>query len=450
MYYFKQQLKKISVEDSKTLYLLFKTATSGYNELINYNEKSGSQAWIEPNSDIVKSLNSFKKLGSNLTFSIVNNYNINMKNWKKNQAKDASYTKPTFRNKDSEFFIAFFGRNYSVNYDKGIVKLSLNKKDIEFPIAKNFNSKRKDLRMVRLHKEKTGYYLVYEYESNTEAIQGNNKAGIDLGVDVLISCYTPNFKPLIISGKYLKFVNYKHNLKLETLENKEDIEKLYKERDTEIKSIFNFAIKRLFDYLRYTRTTEIFIGDFSGVKDKVVARNFYQISYYLLKRKMKDYAKKNGVKINFIKEDYTSKTSFLDLEEPKFRTEYAGNREKRGLFITKEGFEIHADINGAAQILSKRHYVNPVLRNNIRLEPFFIDLVKDNVKLKSSLNFKIWKFLNNEYKRVSKINEIYNRFKMDPKNFKLRKMVSYDSLMNVRIYVNYSFDINNEICMKTE
>jgi len=446
MYYFKQQLKKVSKEDSKTLYLLFKAAKAGYNELINHSNKSGSIDWIKPNSSIVSKMHNFKKLGSNLTFSIVNNYNINMKNFKLNQKKDASYTKPTFRNSNSEFFIAFFGRNYEVNYDTGIVTLSLFKKKLKFNIAKNFLEKKNELRMIRLHKEKNGYYLVYEYEHEEVKITGNNKAGVDLGVDILIACYAQNHKPLIISGKFMKFMNYKHNLKLKELKTEKEKEFLYKNRDNQVKYIFNNAIKRLFDYLRYTNTTEIFVGDFHGVKDKKVARNFYQISYYLLKRKMKDYAKKNGVKINFIEESYTSKSSFLDFEEPKFNSNFVGNREERGLFITKKGYRIHADINGAAQILTKRVYTAD--RENILSRPYYIDLINEKKKEKDKLRLKLWNFLNEEYKRVSKINEIYDQFKSDPIKFYKRKMVSYDSLRNVKIFVEYKFE-NGEIVMKT-
>ena len=52
-------------------------------------------------------------------------------------------------------------------------------------------------------------------------------------------------------------------------------------------------------------------------------------------------------------ESYTSKCSFLDDEEICKHDAYAGKRVKRGLFRSKTGMEIHADINAAYNIAKK-------------------------------------------------------------------------------------------------
>ncbi len=59
-------------------------------------------------------------------------------------------------------------------------------------------------------------------------------------------------------------------------------------------------------------------------------------------------------------ESYTSKASFLDLDEipvykPDSDTKYtfSGKRVKRGLYRSKNGTLINADINGALNILRK-------------------------------------------------------------------------------------------------
>ena len=59
-------------------------------------------------------------------------------------------------------------------------------------------------------------------------------------------------------------------------------------------------------------------------------------------------------------ESYTSKASFLDLDEiPKYNAEkpytgtFSGKRIKRGLYQTASGKLINADVNGAANILRK-------------------------------------------------------------------------------------------------
>ena len=52
-------------------------------------------------------------------------------------------------------------------------------------------------------------------------------------------------------------------------------------------------------------------------------------------------------------ESFTSGTSFLDEEEPIKENYDKSRRIYRGLFVTKEGEEINADVNGSYQIMKK-------------------------------------------------------------------------------------------------
>ena len=54
-----------------------------------------------------------------------------------------------------------------------------------------------------------------------------------------------------------------------------------------------------------------------------------------------------------IDEAYTSKCSFLDSEPIKKTNQYVGKRISRGLFETKSGIKINADVNGAYNIIKK-------------------------------------------------------------------------------------------------
>jgi putative transposase len=60
-----------------------------------------------------------------------------------------------------------------------------------------------------------------------------------------------------------------------------------------------------------------------------------------------------GIKVIITEESYTSKCSFLDLEEIKKQENYAGKRVKRGLFKSANGTLINADVNGGYNILRK-------------------------------------------------------------------------------------------------
>ena len=71
-------------------------------------------------------------------------------------------------------------------------------------------------------------------------------------------------------------------------------------------------------------------------------------------------AEKNDINVILIEESYTSKASFLDMDNiPTYKEnnneEYSfnGKRIKRGLYKSKKGIIINADINGASNILRK-------------------------------------------------------------------------------------------------
>lgn len=429
VYHYKQALKKLSKNTSKDLYLLFNESKCLYNEMIHSSKKDCTAAKYTMNDDVIKHSKHSKELGFGITKTIIGNYNINLDNYKKNQRKDASYSFPGYRDNQTKFFIAFFGNMFSVDYVKNEVSLNIKDKVLKFKITENFSKDRRVLKMVRLHKTGQYYYLVYEYKDEVLSPRPGRKAGVDLGVDVLIAAYAEGVKPLIISGKYLKKLNYDLLQKIEKAgDDKDLISKLQDLRIEKEKDVFKMASKRLFDYLKWAGVSEIFVGDFVGVKEVgTVSRNFYMISYYLLKRKFKDDASKNGIRISFIEESYTSKTSFYDREEPKHLSNYVGDRVKRGKFLTKDGRSVHADVNGAAQILSKVYYVQD--RENIFLKPYFIDLVPENTKIRTMIKDK----LRIIYKTEKKISSVLNNI-VDPASFVYKYSCGFDTKTQKIIY----------------
>ena len=64
-------------------------------------------------------------------------------------------------------------------------------------------------------------------------------------------------------------------------------------------------------------------------------------------------AERIGIEVIKVNEAYTSKTSFLDLEEIEEHEQYKGYRKSRGMFKSKEKGLINADINGSYNILRK-------------------------------------------------------------------------------------------------
>jgi len=60
-----------------------------------------------------------------------------------------------------------------------------------------------------------------------------------------------------------------------------------------------------------------------------------------------------GIKVLIQNESHTSKCSFLDLERIGHHAKYLGRRVYRGLFKAADGRLIHADVNGALNIIRK-------------------------------------------------------------------------------------------------
>ena len=60
-----------------------------------------------------------------------------------------------------------------------------------------------------------------------------------------------------------------------------------------------------------------------------------------------------GINVVIVNEAYTSKCSFLDKEKISKHDSYAGRRINRGLFISRSGIMINADVNGSLNIMRR-------------------------------------------------------------------------------------------------
>ena len=94
-------------------------------------------------------------------------------------------------------------------------------------------------------------------------------------------------------------------------------------------------------------------------------QNFVNIPFGKLKSKLKYLCDLNNIKFVEQEESYTSKASFWDKDYiPVFNAkddkeyDFSGHRIKRGLYKTKAGKLLNADINGALNILKKSNVVS--------------------------------------------------------------------------------------------
>ena len=110
---------------------------------------------------------------------------------------------------------------------------------------------------------------------------------------------------------------------------------------------------------------EIFIG---GVNNQ----NFVTIPYTTFIWKLRCIAAKYVIAVVEREESYTSRASFLDRDDiPTYAPgehepyTFSGNRAERGLYVSKDGTTLNADVNGACNILRKQY---PYAFDNVNTE----------------------------------------------------------------------------------
>ena len=88
-----------------------------------------------------------------------------------------------------------------------------------------------------------------------------------------------------------------------------------------------------------------------------------------------------GINVVIVNEAYTSKCSFLDVETIQKHDTYKGKRVKRGLFVSSNGININADINGSLNIMIVGLKQINVKRDVLVLEPANLRFVLNPVRV---------------------------------------------------------------------
>ena len=98
------------------------------------------------------------------------------------------------------------------------------------------------------------------------------------------------------------------------------------------------------------------MGYNEGFKDINLSKRYNQMTKSIpiarLRDRITELTKRHGIKSSIVNEAYTSKASFID-NEPLRSYSFSGKRIKRGLFKTKEGKLINADLNAALNMIRK-------------------------------------------------------------------------------------------------
>jgi len=135
-------------------------------------------------------------------------------------------------------------------------------------------------------------------------------------------------------------------------------------RDAFLRDEFHKMSKRLVEWCLEHEVSTLVLGVNKGWKQNadIGRRNnqtFVSIPFDKLRKMIKFKAESVGITIIEQEESYTSKASFIDRDEiPVYGEEetavnFSGHRNHRGLYMSKDGIVLNADLNGAANILRK-------------------------------------------------------------------------------------------------
>ena len=274
---------------------------------------------------------------------------------------------PKYKKKDGLFVLTLTNQNCKL--ENGIIIFP--QKFNGFAVKAKFAEKTKSFQQIRFVPNGKDIILeiVYEVEESELKPDNGKYAGIDVGINNLLTVATNDGKnPFIVNGKIPKSINQFYNKetarrksicqKENSVYSSKAIQKLAAKRNRKIEDYMHKASRLVVEECAERGINTIVIGKNNGWKQKSklskkVNQHFVQMPFAKLIEMIKYKAEDKGITVFLTEESYTSGTSFLDNELPVKENYDKKRRIHRGLFKTRDGRIINADVNGAFQIIRK-------------------------------------------------------------------------------------------------
>ena len=218
------------------------------------------------------------------------------------------------------------------------------------------------------------FYLECSYETEKVAVKLdiNQALSIDLGTSSnLMACVDTLGNSFIVDSRHAKSMNQLYNKRVANhkegkAENYWDsfLDTITRKRNHQMRDMVNKAARIAVNHCLSNGIGTIVIGWNIGIKDgadmgKQNNQQFVQMPLARLKERIKQLCVLYGIRYVETEEANTSAASYLDgdsLPEHGKKPQgwkASGSRTKRGLYRTKNRSLVNADLNGAANILSK-------------------------------------------------------------------------------------------------
>ncbi len=291
--------------------------------------------------------------------------------WSQHPDRFKSRPIPDYKDPKSGRFLAIFERQAVSNkWKEGIIKLTTT--NWELPFQNKDCNKLCEVRII----PRLGYYIVeivYEDVITGVVPGGTRIAAIDPGLNNLATVVATKVpRALIVNGRPAKAINAYYNKQVAEAKsllpsgvyNSKRINRMLRRRANKIKDYCHKASTGLVNSLYVVGVNRIVMGHNKGQKQNInlgkrTNQNFVMLPRTMFNSMVKYKAEANGMIYRETEESYTSKTSAIDLDflptigcKPK-KWKPSGKRVKRGLYKSKDGTLINADVNGAVNILRK-------------------------------------------------------------------------------------------------
>lgn len=347
---------------NKNLYLI----RQEYEQTKTYNVFNDSYSYM-------KDVDCFKQLPPKVAQATLRSVHSICKSFfallKSDKVQNKNVRFPHYLKKDTGRYITTFNnQTISKKVFNKSHKIKLAKCDIEFYTKiMDFTS----INCVRVVPQPEQYTIevVYTVADVVPLKSNRTYASIDLGVNNLATItYSDKSQPKIVNGRPLKSINQYYNKKLAYYKSRLEksnkcksshrTKKLSNKRNNKVNDYLHKASKYIVSDLQSKCITTLIIGKNMGWKTqcnigKQNNQNFVQIPHSRFIDMLIYKCEKVGITVKLQEESYTSKCSFLDMEEICKHDTYCGKRVKRGLYISKNSVMINADVNGSYNILRK-------------------------------------------------------------------------------------------------
>ena len=392
----KQQVKHLSKVDYKVLRELCHTAKNLANQAIynvrQYYFSEGEYLNYQKNYMLLKNSPNYKLLNSNMSQQIMKEVDSMFQSFfsLRKLAKKGKYPLKSCR------LPGYYPKDGFATLIIGFVRLKDNK--LAIPMSNVFRKHHesvvinlppvlydKKIKEIRIIPKYNARYFEIQYIYECDCVQSNlNKQqalALDFGVNNLVTGVTNNGNSFIIDGRKLKSYNQWSNKEFARLSSIRDKQCYSKKMTRRQQQLSQKHYNRVNDYISKTARYIVNYCLVNDIGNLVVGynetfqrsshlgkqnnQNFVNIPFGRLRDKLEYLCELYGIIFIKQEESYTSKASFFDNDKiPVYNPdnvkdyEFSGKRIHRGLYKTKSGMLLNADVNGALNILRKSNVVD--------------------------------------------------------------------------------------------